>query len=232
MAGQSTAKYEKYKQVETRSVVVNGDFTPSLFQPYWFVQKGIISEADADSVRDLVTLENNVCQFQLGGWLRFTCTSDKMQLLTRMNPYFPVMKDFITALFKVCSEFPIKSFGYNFVYSFGLQSKERYYKIGSEVGNLRRWANVLEHAKLERVSVKVEDLDVNGSQFSLTIQPSQRDLKIGYGVDFYINNHFPCNDKNIDGGTLSELISSNYESYSEKSRLSAIKTLNEFLRDE
>lgn len=221
-------KFNRFLQAETRSVVINGEFMPSLYQPYWLASKNIIGENDAKSA-SINIIGRDFCQFNIGDWLDFTCTFNKMQLLTRKAPYFPILHDVAEQIFQLGTDIQIISIGLNFIYSLGLGSEENYYKIGKNIGNLSNWEDVLEKVRLNMVSLRSQS-DANNSVLNLTIQPTPEEMKISYGVDINVNNHFPL--QKGKGKDVVEILNNFYDEYIQKSKDTAIKTTDKFLCNE
>jgi len=221
-------KFDRFLQVETRSVVVNGVFMPSLYQPYWLASKNIIGENDASSA-SVTIIARDICQFNIGDWLNFTCTSNRMQLLTRKAPYFPILHDVAEQIFQLGTDLQIISIGLNFIYSLGLGSEENYYNIGKNIGNLPNWEDILENVRLNSVSLRSQS-DTNNSILNLAIQPTPEEMRISYGIDINVNNHFPLQKGN--GKNVVEILNNLYNEYIQKSKETAIKTTNKFLCNE
>ncbi len=134
-------KFDRYKQAELRSVVILGDFMPSMFQPLWLASKKIIGEDEAKSACDVV-ISHDICRFKTGDWLEFLCIQNKMQILTRKAPYFPMLRDFVIQIIGLIPNTVINSIGLNYNFSLGLLDSTEFYVIGKQLGCLDKWKNI------------------------------------------------------------------------------------------
>ena len=217
-------KFDRYLHCETRSIVVNGSFTPSLFQPAWFASKGLVGKEEAESAVIHVIIPD-FCQITIGGF-EILCNRNKFQILTRKSPYFEAMYDLVKQIFMLCPETPVKNVGLNTTFTFDLQSSELYYNIGSELASLHRWNDMMPNARLQNISLE-GDKDDNNCKTFLQINPTGVE-RVSFGVDFAINNHFVLDKKN--GDAVVALINEHSDEYMRKSKELACCTIDEFVR--
>lgn len=215
----------KYLQVEDRSIVIIGDFTPVLFQPYWLQSKNIIGELAAKTAKvDIIS--NEFSQFHIEGWLDFTVTRNKMQLKTRQNPYFQTMKDIVIQILSLIKNTPVIAIGLNYMYYLGLQNKRNYYKIGDQLASLSRWDNLLKRPTLGNMIIR-GDIDENRCITQIDIHPSEEEIKIDFGIAAHINNHFSYPNMNSD--IVSQIANDHFDNYAVSSKKIVENVIKSFL---
>lgn len=219
-------KYNLYFQVESRSIVINGSFTPSIYQPYWLQSKNIVGVQEAESA-DIKIIMPNVCQFVIGGWLEFTCTLDRMQLITRQKPYFQNLRDVASQIFHVHSQVPVNSMGMNYIHSFGMRDEEHYFEIGNNIAKLNNWSGILNNPKLMKIDLN-SDIDANGCVTSINVRQADNVLKINHGVEFAINDHFALKNNGL-GADVYRILESHYDFYADKAKEISVKTISTFI---
>lgn len=217
-------KFSKYLHSETRSIVVNGSFTPSMFQPAWFASRGLIGKEEADSAVVEVIIPD-FCQLTIGGF-EFLCNRNRLQVLTRKSPYFLPLADLVSQIFQLCPETPVRNMGLNTSFIFDMQNADNYYGIGNEIAKLNRWNRILPDSRLQNISIEGK-VDDNNCQTFLRISPSNVE-RLSFGVEFAINNHFVLNGGN--GDAVVKHIRQYSDDYMRKSKELACDTIDEFAK--
>lgn len=221
-------KFDRYKQAEVRSVVIIGDFMPSIFQPLWLASKNLIGENEAKSASGTV-ITHDICQFKSGDWLEFLCIPNKMQILTRKTPYFPMLRDFVIQLIRLIPNIRVSSIGLNYIFSLGLRDSTEFYEIGKQLSDLDRWKDILNKPTLRQISLQ-GDIDENDSRMTLNIQPTPPEMRISFGIDINVNNHFQLSNGTAEN--IEKIVERHYDNYAVQSKNAAIRLINEFTNHE
>ena len=193
---------EKYLEIETLSVVFIGDFNPTIFQPFWMSNKGIIRDDEAESAR-IEIIHNEVVRYEIGGWLGVDITRNRCEFKTTKKPYFDPLKDLIVGIFTILRETPIKSFGINNIYDLSLKTQEAYYNFGCALTPLIYWDELLNDPRLLQLEIYEAKRKENPNESRrIRVTPSDQIPPLGISVN--VNNHYQLEGK--DNG----LIAANY----------------------
>lgn len=189
---------DRYLAVETLSLVYLGEFNPSIFHPSWLASKKLIREDEAD-IANVEVVMNELSRFKIDDWLSFEVTRNRLELKTMKTPYFMPLKDLAVSVFKILGETPIKSVGINNVYDLTLKSKEDYLKFGDVLVPFVNWADILENPRLLNLDIVEEKIIDKMSSRRIIISPSSPDLKLNFGININVNNHFnlPTNSNGL-----------------------------------
>lgn len=173
--------------IESLSIVMLGNFNPTIFQPYWFSSKGLIRENESSNAK-IQVIHSSVVQFELD-WVSFLITKDKFQAITTRESYFELVKDLVISTFKILSETPIDALGINHTYNFTLKNQKNYTKFGEWLGNLSLWQESVPEAKLLTLEIFHEKKE-NGELGSQKIRITPSDLpNLNFGVAIDFNEH-------------------------------------------
>lgn len=217
---------DQYLQIETRGLVLLGDFNPAIFQPFWLASKNLIREEEAKNAKIEVII-NELSRFQIGGWLNVEVSRNRCEFKTMKSPYFLPMKDLVVNIFKILPETPIKAIGINNIYDLSLKNKDSYYQFGNILAPLANWSDVLDSPRLLQLEIISEQKDSLLRRVS--ISPTDSDLKVNFGVNFNVNNHFTL-QPNSTGNEASTLITEKSEYCANNSREIVSNILSKILR--
>lgn len=195
---------DKYLQIETRGIVFLGDFNPSIFHPFWLASKNLIQEEEAKNAK-IDVIMNELSRFQLGEWLTVEVSRNRYEFKTMKSPYFSPMKDLASNVFRILGETPIKAVGINNVYDLSLKSEENYYKFGDTLAPLSNWSDVLDSPKLLNIEIVETQEEEKQLLKRISISPTALELKVNFGVNFNVNNHFILS-KNSSGNKAAILV--------------------------
>ena len=200
---------DKYLEIETRGLVFLGDFNPSIFHPYWLASKDLIQEEEAKNAKIEIVM-NELSRFQLGEWLSIEVSRNRCDFKTMKKPYFYPMRDLAINIFKVLNETPIRAVGINNVYDLSLKNAENYYNFGDRMAPLNNWNDILTSPRLLKIEI-IESTEAENTPFKrVSISPSEPELKVNFGINFNINNHFNL-QPNSNGYKASKLVEDKFD---------------------
>lgn len=199
---------DNYLQIETRGLVFVGDFNPAIFQPFWFASKGFIGEEEAENAQIEIVIKE-LSRFQIGGWLTVEVARNRCEFKTMKSPYFLPMKDLAVNVFRILPETPIKAVGINNIYDLSLKNKNDYYHFGDALAPLSNWSEILHSPRLLHLEI-IEDQEESLLK-RINIAPTNEELKVNFGVNFNINNHFTLPPKST-GDAAATLVEDKSES--------------------
>ena len=209
-----------YLKIETRSLVFIGDFNPSIFQPAWLASKNLIQEIEAEDAK-IDVIMNELSRFQLGEWLNVEVSRNRCEFKTMKSPYFSPIKDLASNVFKILKETPIKAVGINNIYDLSLRNEEDYYKFGDVLAPLSNWADVLDDPRLLNIEFVENSKTINndtGYLKRIRISPSDSNLKLNFGINFNVNNHFILEPNKTAGINAAFLVEEQNDICARKSR--------------
>lgn len=193
-------------QIYTLSVVFIGEFNPVIIQPFWLANKKLIREQEAEDVK-VELIHNELVKFSLD-WAYFEITKNRFEIRTSKEPYFEVVKDLATSIFKILKETPVKVLGINHIKHYTLND-EQLLNFGNKLSPLDNWTEFLSDPKmlqLEIIEQKRKD-GLNG-HIIVKIQPSNQ---VSKGVLININDHYSIKEEeNGRNGEIVKILQENW----------------------
>lgn len=193
-------------QIYTLSVVFIGEFNPVIIQPFWLANKKLIREQEAEDVK-VELIHNELVKFSLD-WAYFEITKNRFEIRTSKEPYFEVVKDLATSIFKILKETPVKVLGINHIKHYTLND-EQLFNFGNKLSPLDNWTEFLSDPKmlqLEIIEQKRKD-GLNG-HIRVKIQPSNQ---VNKGVLININDHYSIKEEeNGRNGEIVKILQENW----------------------
>jgi hypothetical protein len=198
-----------FKQVYTLSIVMIGNFNPSIIQPYWFSSKHLIREQEAQNATiDLI--HPDLVRWNIG-WMSVEVTNSRFEIRSSQEPYFEPMKDLILSLVGILKETPINALGINHFLYFALPDEERHYEFGNKIVPLKKWESFMGNPKLFNVEIgEMTRTDEYAGQFRVKIQPSDIKLSSPYGILIYINDHYDLTNSKQKENQVITIINANW----------------------
>ena len=108
------------------------------------------------------------------------------------------------------NETPIKAVGINNVYDLSLKNADNYYNFGDRLAPLNNWNDILTSPRLLNIEI-IESTESGNTSFRrVSISPSEPELKVNFGINFNINNHFNL-EPNSKGYKASQLVEDKFD---------------------
>lgn len=195
------------------SVVLVGNFNPSIVNPSWLAYKKLIRESEAENA-SIKIIHPEVSNFSLS-FVDIHITSDKFILTCDNEADFDLTKDLVISVFTFLNETPISGIGLNHITHFGLQNKKQYDSFGSWLSPHSLWEGVLRDPKLLEIRIVEQFEDNNPVKNMVVISPSEK-IK-NFGVQFKLNYHIELSRTKTKHHVTA--INNNWEKSFEKSKL-------------
>jgi hypothetical protein len=206
--------FERYLEIETLSIVLIGDFNPIILQPFWLANKGLIRENEAENAK-VEVIHEEVVKYSIDDWAYLEATKNRFEVKTSKKPYFEIIKDLTSSIFKILRETPIKSLGVNHIYDCKMPNEESYIKLGHKLTPLSFWDENFNDPRLNALElIETKRKDTEKGHRRLRVTPTGPELKFGVSVN--VNNHF---DLKIEKGYINAF--SQLEKYWENSFIDA-----------
>ena len=199
------------------SIVILGDFNPTIFAPAWFELHGLLPCNIEDAKTSIVYPGATIFE---ADWLQLHVQPERFQLQTTFAPYIRIC-DLALEVFgnHLCGT-PIRAFGINRNVHFYIELKERHF-IGRKLAPIEpwgQWSEMFGGNKGGMTSLTMSALDSEttlGEEMNVTVEPLsvvkkddlQNDSQVGVRIG--VNNHYTITE--LNNGQFIELLGENFE---------------------
>lgn len=182
------------------ALVMNGDFNPAIFQPYWFARHKLLSEVEAESVSKILVHPDRTL-FELP-WLVLHVTPGRIVLTSSMESHFVHLRDLALGSFKLLRHTPIRQIGINVEQHYKVADRERYVQFGHTIAPKEQWRKILKNPGL--ISMTVVEQEREDGYDGATNVTVERSKRVTQGLFFRVNDHYECGaaseqTRNADG---------------------------------
>jgi hypothetical protein len=185
------------------SIVLRGNFNPSIFQPFWMAGQGLITD-EAAGAAEVSVIHPEIARFAVESEFILDVQADRFQLSRATAPWV-VVSDLCTRIFgDILPHTPIVQIGINRSVHFSVGSVEERDRIGKLIAPQAPWGewgagfssdDVTKLGGLQSMTMinkKVSDRDSGWIQ--ARIEPSQAIGRGATGIFMEINDHYQFND--------------------------------------
>lgn len=184
--------------IDTRSIVLLGNFNPYIFQPDWFIQQGLLGSADLpwlggdgeDREKEeignpflLITPEFTRVQM---AWGEIASTSEQFSVRTTRTTDALLAKDLLVGTFTYLGHTPVRGLGFSRAVHHSLEVDGAWEAFAAEVTPSGEWISGIEGAKVHSLTLEGVSGRDDGS-ILVTVEKSNR---LPNGVYIAINDHF------------------------------------------
>lgn len=175
-------------KLEAASIVVNGNFNPSIFQPAWFSRNNLIRPDESDGA-EVGIIARDIAQFKTK-WLAIQVTQDKFHASTDNPEMYPVLKDVVVGAFKILEHCPVTTFGFNREHHYQMLDANEWHKLGHKLVPKHPWESFLRKVGTRTVVVEGERPTESKSKYVQSrLSPSTR---FDNSVFIHFNQHYSC----------------------------------------
>jgi hypothetical protein len=185
------------------AIVLRGNFNPSIFQPFWMAQQGLITD-EAAAAATVSVIHPEISQFSIESDFILNVQSDRFQLSRATAPLVTV-SDLCSRIFgDILPHTPINQLGINRSVHFSVGSTQERDRIGKLIAPPDPWGewgagfssdDPVKLGGLQTMTMinkKVSDRDAGWVQ--ARIEPSQAIGKGETGIFMEINDHYQIKD--------------------------------------
>lgn len=202
------------------SVVLLGNFNPSIFTPAWFGWHGLISERMVDTA-DTKIVNPQISEFNVD-WLNMQVFTERFQISTTLAPYVRV-QDLAVRIFREhLPHTPLKTMGINREVHFLVESVEDRDRLGRLLAPTEPWGDwgkKLEpdgsHGGVASITMRQVNPEGRplGGQINVTVEPSTQIGQGRLGVYIRVNDHYTIENVENQMGTskIVELLEENFD---------------------
>ena len=210
-------------QSEGVSIVLVGNFNPSIFTPAWFGLNNLLSASQVSSA-DLKLAHRDFTEFSLD-WLHVTVTMERFTAETTQAPYIRVHDLVFRTFNELLNHTPLRALGINQIIHFPVKGKNELDRIGRKLAPLEPWGtwggklNTVEEfgglssLTMSQMALKERPVD---DQLNVKVEPSQRIKQSGgYGVFVEVNDHYTAG--NVENAAASKTLMNKLNDFFEES---------------
>jgi len=181
-------------QIRALTVVLLGDFNPTIFQPSWFAAEGLLTEEEA-KIATINVVHPDVTSFELP-WVRFTIERERFMAASLAQPYFERLAGSVCAAFDLLRHTPIHMFGINNEAHFRAVSIEKWHALGHKLAPKEFWQTYFDAPGMQNLTIRqIPRPDGLNGHVQITVEPSER---IKPGVYIGVNDQF----QEVDGKAM------------------------------
>lgn len=199
----------------SHSIVVIGNFNPTIFNPSWFATEGLIGKEESEGAK-VDIIHSDIAIFSLE-WIRVEVLRDRFKAETTLQPYEEAVRDLVIGTFTFLRHTPLKQMGINMDMHFRMDSFEKWHEAGHKLAPKGLWEGLLEKPGLISLSM-AESARRDGRKGRILVRttPSER---VKPGLFIGINDHVEVRDTETTVGS-DEIISMLKEMWPESHRRS------------
>ena len=137
----------KNKKSYSSSIVLIGNFSPMMFQPYWFKHCGILNDNEFNAIekQGKTIITDPLTLFETEN-LAFKIETKRFTIIAKKEP-FELMLDTFELLQEKLDSVLIEKFGINFSFHIDLGTSENYKKFGDVIAPKKTWEALFADAK-------------------------------------------------------------------------------------
>src|SRR5690606_31550685 len=124
------------------SIVLVGNFNPSIITPHWLSSKKLIRESDADNAKVKV-IHPEISHFSLS-FVEIQVTRDKVELTCDNQADFDILRDLAVSMFRSLKETPVKGIGINHLMHYTFKNEKDYNYFGDWLAPKQMWNDILD----------------------------------------------------------------------------------------
>ena len=179
----------KQPALQGHTLVLRGNFNPSIFQPAWFGAQSLLPNAAVASAKiSIVRPEVTVFSIE---WCRIEVTEDRFAIGSTHEAYFERLADLVIKTFRILIHTPVHMMGINYDVHFSAQSEEKWHEFGHKLAPKQIWKEMFANPGLRSLTIE-ESIrpDGHAGHIQAKVEPS---TKIQPGIYININDHFVSN---------------------------------------
>jgi hypothetical protein len=188
------------------SIVLLGNFNPTIFSPAWFEKYELITEEEATNA-EVTVIHPDVASFSAAG---LTIQVETNRFVATGTISSIQLKDFVLKTFRdYLSHTPVRSMGINREVHYKLPSADARMKLGRSLAPLDPWGDwgkligdSKEPGGMLSITMHQQGLsDRPKGHVQATIQPSARIPRMA-GIFFQVNDHFEIAENTANGSEI------------------------------
>ncbi|MFZ0886976.1 MAG: hypothetical protein WA005_00860 [Candidatus Binataceae bacterium] len=210
-------------ELEGASVVLVGNFNPSIFQPAWLSAQGII-RANEGKEADVQVISSQITSFSVD-WLVMQVLAQRFAASTVDSAHFEALRDLVVHIFTILEHTPLKQMGINREMHYRMPDEETWHAVGNTLAPKEKWESLVEKPGMENVTITGTRAG-SSARFRVSVQPS---VRVRPGVYISTNEHFVADGADA-GEQLIETLKSSWSEAQKYSKGTAETLLNRIIK--
>ena len=202
----------KGQKIRNLSIVLVGNFNPSIITPHWLSSKKAIRESEADNAKVKI-IHPEISDFRIS-FAELQISKDKFIVNCNNEADFDLVRDLTVNIFSYLNETPISGIGLNHVVHFGLNDGKQYDSFGNWLSPHDIWVDHMNKPKL--LELKIIEPFIDGNAIKNMVSISTSNIIKQYGVRYQLNYHIEI-EKSKEK-SLINLLNKHWEKSSTKSK--------------
>ena len=180
------------------SLVMLGNFNPSIFAPAWFGRHRLLSDRMVDNANTEI-VHPQIAKFN-ADWLNAQVVPERFQIQTTNAPYYVCLLDLAIRIFReFLPHTPLKSMGINREVHFSVRSFKERDRLGRRLAPVEPWGDWGKKLELDGEHGGMTSLTMTqvnpegrppGGQINVKVEPSTRIGQGRRGVYVQVNDHY------------------------------------------
>lgn len=180
------------QKMHIHTLVLRGNFNPTIFQPVWFSNEGLLQKTEVEDVT-IDVVHPDIVSFSLP-WLNVKITRETFTVETYQVPYFEVIRDLVLGTFTLLRYTPIKLMGINFSKHIEVGSDEEWHSAGHKLAPKELWDDILVNPGMRTLSMEGARDDELKGLVLVQIEPSRQ---IRPGIFILVNEHYEATTEEV-----------------------------------
>lgn len=155
---------------QSLSIVVLGDFNPSIFQPFWFSTNDLMPQVEAENA-EISIIHKQVAAFSIGK-INVQVDATRFGLTTEEPSQEPILRDLALGTLLLLEHTPLRAIGLNLDTVFAIASEEAWHAIGHRLVPKHDWAQILDAPGMQQVVVEGKRSDCQADRIHIRVQPT------------------------------------------------------------
>jgi hypothetical protein len=194
--------------IEEIGMVLVGDLNPTIFQPMWFAQQGLLRENEAaDAKVELV--HPDVSAFALE-WVTIQALRDKFSATVKAEAYRVHLNDLVQGTFQRLAHSPVKQLGINTRFRIHFRTDDDWHGFGHFLAPKSPWGAKVKQPGLLALNMQGERFDGRDGRYVIMLEG---DRSRPGTLLIRVNDHFekPADLKSQGSAWISDILQDGYD---------------------
>lgn len=172
-------------KIDNVSIVIVGEFSPTVFHPSWLKAHNLLAAAEADGAKtELVHPDVTVLTTD---WLVLNVRKDRFTASCIRGESAVMFRDFVTGILQLFPNIPVQAIGLNKEMHFQMESEAEWHALGHKLAPKEPWATLLTNPGMLTVQMQGKRSDAYQGSINVVVQPS---AKLQFGTFVQVNDHY------------------------------------------
>ena len=171
------------------SIVLLGDFNPSIFHPQWLAFNELVSLESAEVARN-VSCQSEFSSFEVDG-MHYQVDKQRFGLTTKDESQTPILLDTVREILTLLEHTPLLAIGLNHDFRYSIPEIESWHRLGHTLAPKDHWSGLLTDPGMAGIAIRGSRPDVPEARLDIRVNPIMDGKN---GVFIGINQHYRFDD--------------------------------------